>query len=179
MDKKRSKGVTFLGWFFIVTSLLSMLTLLSPKHYIKLQGSLYNQIEFLYFTIVPFFCLFAGIYILKLKNWARKLGILIYSVSLVFTITQFIFIGSSMQKESFREFMQEGMGLKIEAQKQEIIKKYKPEYQQEAIQNREKMSNVIIEVLPIFLYVIMSLVIVWNAFIIYFFTRPKVKEQFT
>ena len=178
MEKKKPDGIIFLGWFFIITSALTLLGLLSPKHYAKLQGNLYYQTEFLYFTIIPFLVLFAGIHILKLKNWARKLIIIIYSISLVFTLMQLLFISSNIQGGSYYKFMQKSMNSKIEAQKREIATKYKPEYQQEAAKKIEKMSNTIIETLPVFLYVLMGLAMIWNACIIYYFTRPKVKEMF-
>ena len=136
MEKKRSKGVTFLSWFFIVLGLFnsarwlyfifenwSMDALPSPFFY-----------SILLILLISIAGVVGGIGMLKLIPWARKL---------IITITIFpIFLAALI-------------GLKRVFTGESIIKRMPEE--------------------GIFLIIF---VIVYIVAVIYFLTRPKVKEQF-
>ena len=124
MEKKRSKGITILGWYFIIFSIFGFLGNLyffigTPPLEILLKWL------FLVQALGSLLLLFIGINILKLKELWRKIAICYFAYILLLIIS-------------------------ISFYSKDII------------------TTLLKHVLEI---------IIWS-FIIYFITRPKVKEQF-
>ena len=164
MEKKRSKGVTFWGWVYIVFSIIGLLGAVNPQQQIKLFG-----IGFFLFGIV--LCaanLICGIFILKLNETARKAAILLGIVSIILIPIE---LKPALNYKNNEDYYTK--------RKQQIIEQVKPEYQQKALVDLEKMKETGKKILPIFLIVFVGFpLLIFEALPIYFFTRPKVKEQF-
>jgi hypothetical protein len=82
MANKRSKGVTFCCWFFIISSALGFLTFVDVKFVqqeIKSFGVGYSLYIFL--SCVAY--LICGIYLLKLRETARKAVIILGLLSII------------------------------------------------------------------------------------------------
>ncbi|MGD0336517.1 MAG: hypothetical protein ABSB18_05390 [Candidatus Omnitrophota bacterium] len=134
MEDKRSKGITNFGMFIIICALSSLFSRL-----IESRLTIYP-------AILAILLLILGIYILKLKEWARKAIIYysIYSIISVFFIMVAYKLGLPLRGSDLRD----------------ITATYQT---------------------PVMKIVVISVLIITNLLsllIIYFFTRPKVKEQF-
>lgn len=181
--KKRSVGVTIMGVMLIVWASFEILGLLNFKEYVanclRFETGLMGYIKIVYGVIGTIAGLIAGIYILKLRNWARKLIIALGIIAICFTAWE-IYRDSSNQRsiKDLRIFLEEKMDEEMDAIVQKSVEKLKPEYQEEHIQKQKTMINTIVEFIPIFYYVALAVIFLWNLLIIFFFTRPKVKEQF-
>ena len=128
----RSKGVTNFGAFFIIIALYGFFASL-----LKSQLTVYGVITYIVLLVL-------GIYILKLKEWARKGIIYWYIISVPLSMVMF--------------------WLNL------------PEVNNKL---RERGLNQLSSLSTVGLFIISSLIIISvAAIIIYFFTRPKVKEQF-
>ncbi len=166
------------GWIFIIFASLGLLIGLS---YRPLSVSL-DKLTFyrLYFFFTAFFGLIAGIFILNLKEWARKLEIVLRLLAIGFLIF------SSIGIVSMKKIIDSGETMPIakkafDYKMQEKVKMYKPEYQQEALNKYEKVERLyyaFIKKMPMFVLIFLSILLVWHISIIYFFTRPQVKAQF-
>lgn len=163
MKKKRSKGVTFWGWVFIIFNIIGLLGVINPAY------QKYYGVGILIIGIVSCVAyLICGIYILKLNEYARKaaifLGIIsVFSMPLLFKPVLNIPISEDYDAKA----------------KQRITEQLKPEYQQKALENLEKSKELFRKALPIIFIVIFGVpCLIFELIPIYFFTRPKVKEQF-
>ena len=92
MRNKRSRGVTFFGWFFIIVSILSILTTFDVKATRRLIQD-YGFLFSLFSLLADMAYLVAGIYLLKLSEIARKSIILLGIISLIAVPYFFIFDG--------------------------------------------------------------------------------------
>jgi len=164
MENKRSKGVTFWGWVYIIFSIIGLLGAINPQQQIKFIG-----IGIFFFSIV--LCaanLICGIFILKLNETARKAAILLGIVSILLNPIYLKLTLNSLNNED-----------PYTKRKQWIVEQVKPEYQQKQLANLEKTKEMSKKFLPIFLIVLFGVpLMIFEAIPIYFFTRPKVKEQF-
>lgn len=154
MERKRSKGVTVLGVLTIIFSLTSI-----PAWNYKDFSTIYNSfphfiilILFIYTILYVPLGIIAGIGILKLNNIARKLAITITAINL------FIFVLTVFGLDGIKAFIQK-------------------EYQ------GVNLTNIIPEAtfLNICLGVIyfgFTIGFIYEIIYLYFFTRPKIKEQF-
>ena len=66
----------------------------------------------------------------------------------------------------------------VEQNKQEILQKYKPEYQQEKLREYENAIRASGKFMPYFMYFMIILATAWSLFVIIYLTRHKIKEQF-
>ncbi|MFC1592502.1 hypothetical protein ACFL4C_00605 [Candidatus Omnitrophota bacterium] len=163
MEKKRSKGVTFWGWVFIIFAIPSLLQAINPQQCIQTQG-----IGILYLSLIMSVAyLICGVFVLKLNETARKAAIF-------FGIISILSIPFYMKPALNAENYNYGYAKK----KQMIIEQMKPEYQQKALEDLEEVKQVSKKVLPILVIVLSGFILVFELIPIYFFTRPKVKEQF-
>lgn len=152
MEKKRSIGVTIFACFFIIGGIASIIGILKPKNPslpIQLQPGMPTIILGYISTMLSLIC---GIYLLKLKSWARKLAIILCVVHLI-TIPLFLKILSPIN---------------IEAMRSAMAARGATEMQQKQF---EPFASLL-------LMIVAAISIIWNLSIVYFFTRTKVKEQF-
>lgn len=70
IEHKRSRGVTLLAWFIITTSVIGLFGNAS-------SGPLNSKLSIYFYWIILPLSIISGIFILKLKNWARVLTIFI------------------------------------------------------------------------------------------------------
>ncbi len=127
MEKKRSQGVTIFAWLVIIGSILN-LVLNSAASDVNTQISVY-----FYYLVSPI-SIIIGIYLLKLKDWAR-IGIIAVSIM---------------------------VGVETIVTTPYCLNKLQSTYPRTG--------------LPFIMAVLISLG--FNCGLIYYFTRPTVKEQF-
>lgn len=170
MKKVRSTGVTVFGWVFIIGSILSFLQIINPRSISEIitKSGIPAYLAYFGSFIMAALNMLCGVYLLRLRPWARVLAIAlclfsIFSFPVVFKSGVNL---SNIEDEAFKR------------QEQIIYEKYKPDYQKEAMENLERSKEITKKSLPVVFALIMGMGLVWNLGIIYFFTRSKVKEQF-
>ena len=164
MDVKRSKGVTFWGWVFIISGILGILKAQNPRQAIQFYG----VAIFFVGLILSAVALGCGIFILKLNERARIIAIISCLLGVLLIPVYLKPIVKQLSSEDF-----------YKQQKQRIVEQMKPEYQQEALENLEKAREVNKTGLPILIVVLSGVpFLLFELIPIYFFTRPKVMEQF-
>jgi hypothetical protein len=169
MEKKRSRGVTLVGWLAIVMGIFGILGSISPRHYFAMMGN--RAFSYLGYAISMIFSvatLSCGIYILKLKTWARKLAIVLCAVSIITILIQY----NPKQAKLIADQA-------YSQQEQTIREEYKPEYQEKALERLRQAKLASDKIFPIFFFSTAAFAVGLNLLIVYFFTRPKVKEQFS
>ena len=130
MEKKRSIGITLFSIYFIIISVGSLIL-------IQLKPSWFISLHRYYYVICDIALLILTVYILQLKEWARR-GVIYFQILNV--VLNLIFI---VQQGMLPEKYPVATGLRV----------------------------------LVFISPIIALGV--GAFvIIYFFTRPKIKEQF-
>ena len=139
MEKKRSKGVTIFGIFFIFGSIAGLFTSGFNLFILDLDKTIV-----FYTFISSILLLILGINILRLKEWARK-GTIYYHIA---TTLIGIYLSPLISNQSAIRLKNLGVT-------------------QKEIPDITTTSNFAL-IIPILLTLI----------VIYFFTRPKVKEQF-
>jgi hypothetical protein len=163
MDKERSKGVTFWGWLFIISSIISLFQQISPKQQIQSFG-----IGIFVFTVVVSLgFLICGIFILKLNETARKTAILLCVISI---LSMPVYIRQIVKVAKSEDF--------YTIAKQRIIEQTKPEYQPQALERLEKSREQGKKALSTVITAIVVLWLIFELIPIYFFTRAPIKEQF-
>ena len=171
MDKKRSIGVTIFGWWFIIGGILGSLAVINPQQCIKIYG----MGIFLFGITISVVTLACGVFILKLNSKARKLAIIICLIGIIsvpFYIKPALKpINSLLDSEGYFR------------QREKMILNYlKPEHQEDALKQLEIMKEISEKKIPIFRIILLTVVLgtffLVELIPIYFFTRPKVKEQF-
>lgn len=164
MDVKRSKGVTFLGWMFIISGILGILRALNPQQEIQFYGIAI----FLVGLILSMVTLGCGVFILKLNERARIIAIISCLLGVLLIPVYLKPIIKQLSSEDF-----------YKQQKQRIVEQMKPEYQQKALENLEKAREINKKGQPILIVVLFGLpLFIFELIPVYFFTRPKVMEQF-
>jgi hypothetical protein len=150
VEKKRSVGVTIFACFFIIGGILTIIGIVKPKN-----ASLHIQRgmpSIILGYISAIFDLICGIYLLKLKSWARKLAIILGAAHLI-PMLLFLKIAGPINTEVMKSTM--------------VARGY--------TQMQQKQFDSFASTV---LMIVVAIGIIWNLSIIYFFTRPKVKEQF-
>ena len=165
MEKKRSKGVTFWGWIFIIFGIIGVLGVLNPQQTIKLYG----QGLFFLGIVLSIANLITGIFVLKLNETARKTVIILGVISIILIPFRFAPVFKSSYNQEY-----------YAKKKQYIIEKIKPEYQQKALDDLDRVNKSGEKVLPIIIIIFFGVsILILEVPPIVFFTRPKVKEQFS
>jgi hypothetical protein len=82
MEKKRSKGVTFWAWVFIILSIMGLVPFV-----LDFQGAIqsYGTYFGLYSMLSAILYLICGVYLLKLNEMARKAVIWLGIISIILT----------------------------------------------------------------------------------------------
>lgn len=171
MSKKRSIGVTIFGWWYIIAGALGLLNLpiiLVIKS--MSSGFPYMRSAFMEQFMGPFYILYvlavtiasliAGIGLLKLKPWARKLVIIICLVGMVYSI----FVSGQILMHS-SEFVE------MSIPSSELSKGVSP-----AMIEATKSFTQAIMIVSMIIGTLFGLGFV--IFIIWFFNRKSVIEQF-
>ncbi len=173
MDYKRSKGVTFWAWFFIVTSVYAILS--SMRHIGK--PSLHEWMLGIVMTVAYVVC---GVMLLQLKESARKAVIILGIISIFLCLFDF---SKAISKYSSSNIQPGAYDSYYAKEEKRIVEQVKPEYQQAQLEKLREKKDFGKKAIPIFWRTLVG-VLVGSAIMIdlasiYFFTRPKVKEQFT
>ncbi|MFH1458645.1 MAG: hypothetical protein ABIG31_05755 [Candidatus Omnitrophota bacterium] len=170
MEKKRSKGVTFWAWFFIVSNLIELLPVINLKQ----QLTTYNNIVPIYHIVMLFFTvvislasIICGIYLLRLNDYARK-SVIVLGITSIILMPFFLMSG----------LKQINSGDLFEKQKQVSMEQNKSESLQKVWEDLERSKEFFRIVFSILAIVVFGLRLIFILIPIYFFTRPKVKEQF-
>jgi hypothetical protein len=163
MGKQRSKGVTFWGWLFIVSGIIGLLGPINPQQQIILYGT---GIFFIGVALSAA-TLICGIFILKLNETARKVAI---ALGIIGTILIPFYLRPIFELRNSDELLLKS--------KQRIIEQVKPELQQKALDELEQDRGIAKNVVLIIVALLGIPLLILELMPIYFFTRPKVKEQF-
>ncbi|MFA5148195.1 MAG: hypothetical protein WC491_03610 [Candidatus Omnitrophota bacterium] len=161
MEKKRSKGVTFWGWAFIIFSILGLFFTIRYKPEAQIYGIGSNIIMNVAYLI-------CGVFILKLNEIARKVVIVLSIIGIFLIPINLKPIIDKTNSES-----------NYINQKIVIAEQMKPEFQQKALEQLERRREMSKKYGPIILMVLFGTPsLIYCLVVLYFFTRPKVKEQF-
>ena len=167
MEKERSLGVAVFGWVFIIGGVWGILGKISAA----MRVSAMVDVKYILAFVISALSLTCGIYLLKLKPWARQLAMVLAGVNIIYTLIIF----NNLAKTDYSKMMDYAS----KKQEQMIQEQYKPEYQKKALEAFEKQKQAAEKAMPIVYGVTIGVTFIWNMIIIFFFTRPKVKEQFT
>lgn len=165
MKKKRSIGVAFFGWLSIVSGVSGFFMELNPMGNVRIYGTGLSFLNIV-LCLASFIC---GIFILDLNSKARKAIIYLCLLTIVLIPIYLLPLSKSFNFETY-----------YQKKKQIILEQLKPEYQQKALEALEERRNVSKKMAPIVLMIILG--VPWallELIPVYFFTRPKVKEQFS
>jgi len=164
MKKERSKGVTFWGWVFMASGIFGLLGALNPKEQIQLYG-LGIFIVGLFLSAATFGC---GLYILKLNEGARRLAIFTCFCSILMVPIYLRPVSKDLQSDEFWQ-----------KQKQVVMQKVKPQDQDKALAEFVKIEEAGKKGKLDFVFFILAMPFVLIELVpVYFFTRPKVRNQF-
>lgn len=175
-------GVTFLSVTFIIACIMALYGTINPSRGVFqfLQASVdsgigqraaaitfYPSLRIIFSIFIPILCFIAGIFMFKLENWARKLAIAIC----LFSIPVNIYGVGFLYNENFKA--------QIIFEKQEILEKYQGV---ERARRMEFLNNGIAKVrkthMPFTIIGFAAIILLCNSGIVYYLTRPKVKQQF-
>ena len=174
MEKKRSKGITIFSWLIIIWSILSLASNKAAKEANPL-------IPYYFYFIIFSASIVIGVYLLKLKQWARIaiiiISILVMAESLATAPYDFR-EGQKVFSEAFEKSFEEGFEKSVKAAKEKFrIKSVKIGISEiEADKKKALKSAMPFATTTIIILLLLSLG--FNCGVVYYFTRPKVKEQF-
>lgn len=168
-QRKRSIGITIFAWFFIITSFIALVFGIPYNQYTESYPFLSKIILIclsFYFTTLSIIYIIAGINLLRLKEWSRKLIIALQIVVLMMSI--FVFYPLSHRPEAKAQ-LKITVGKVWERMSKDRKLKYasKAEYITDQVQRVNSMQP---------LSRVMSFL--YCGLILLFFTRSKIKEQF-
>ena len=157
MKNKRSKGVTFWAWVFIIASVFGLLDIgINFRDQLNFGLAIYTVLSCIAYLI-------CGIFLLQLKEPARKAAIYLGIISII----ALPFLPAAMSP-AFEKLYTES--------EKELLEQIKPEYQASALERLRKDNEAVKKIAP---FMAIGIMLILEALPIYFFTRPKVKEQFT
>lgn len=165
MERKRSKGVTFWAWFFIISSIWVLFHVLSNA---QNQIQLYGIGLFVLGIISSIVYLIAGFSLFKLKEIGRIVAIFLSVISISSIPFYLMHVSKRVNFDD------------VYAKKEKmIVEQFKSEYQQAELEKLQKVKKAVSRAMPIFVFGIVGLpFLIIELLPIYFFTRPKVREQF-
>ena len=96
-ETKRTKGVTVLGWLFIISSMVAIVSVFTLKNRLVAYGAAHFELPDSYYYVVQTFtvlnmiaCFVAGIGLLRTLGWARILTLIITLLSFLYNIGFYI-----------------------------------------------------------------------------------------
>ena len=171
MKKRRSKGVVIFAWSFIIFNAVGFFTAGSPFKNFPSLSRLVLSIILLYIICYNIAGIIVGVNLLKQKEWSRRiiviLAILGIAHMILFVPLKYITIEKQRSDprtiamlEQQYDFMPEATRLRMNLSRGEFI------------DTSIKIGHVIMGISSLVL-------IVYVLLILFFFTRPKIKEQFS
>ena len=171
MEKKRSVGIAVFAWLIIIGSALGIL---HSKAGWELNHIISN---YMYLILLFPLSIVVAIFLLKLENWARLAIIAISLIVAAESVITMPYVLRQMDEYSMVE-IEESFYKGLEAGKKHK-KPGTPELtEQQAEEAIEKAMQVAKKAMQVMVTIMITLSIAFNCAVIYFFTRPKVKEQF-
>lgn len=169
MEKKRPVWVTIFAILFIIGGLLSLLSALDIKSYLSDFNMGILTFPLYALTVaVPISSVIAGIFLFKLKPWARKL-VIIMTITNIVLMLNFIKLPAIMNTNMENDFARQEIRIKAQL---------KPESQEKALEQLKIDRQLGKKAVMMIVWILFSLSLAWNLIVIFYFTRPKVKEQF-
>lgn len=158
MERKRSRGVTIFAWLMIILNIIVLLSSFDFKTMFECFKSFPRLLIWgmvFYGIISSLLGIFSGFGLLRLKDLARQIGIVINSIDLLFGLPVFFFSLNDIMQYSYNSAVstiaKSPTGLDI-----------------------NMVTNSIFYSIIFMSWVLFIL----SLSFIYFFTRPKIKEQF-
>ncbi|MFA5114700.1 MAG: hypothetical protein WC469_01360 [Candidatus Omnitrophota bacterium] len=169
MEAKRPLGITVLGWLFIIAGAFGLSgVIINAGGYPHIARMEFRaSLMLLLNGALALASIACGAFLLKLKSWARKLAIILCLANIGVALANFRLAPALLKNQ--QEF---------EKNEQLIRQRYKPEYQQEALEEYRRIKQASDKVLPVILGIMAALPIAWNAVVIYYLSRPKLQEKF-
>lgn len=178
MRKEAALGIKVIGIWFVVSGALGVLSLLDMRSfYLNNTGAFpfpYSHIRLVTDSLIPVFSLVGGIYLLKLKEWGRRFILAVCMLNLILVAVSFVPFSGRNIFVSLKEYTEKN----YEAQKQEVVQRYKDEYQQEALQKLEQSHQITVSSLPGILVFLISLSILWNSWVIFYLVKGNGRLSF-
>ena len=178
MEKKLTGALRLIGGWFIISGALGVLSLLDLRAFyqnnIKAFQFPYSYIRMATDAVIPLFALVGGFYLIKLKEWGRKFIIGVCALNLLLILVSFIPFSGRNMLASLKEYTEQS----YEIQKQEVTKRYKPEFQQDALQKLEQSRQLTMSSLPVLLYVLLSISVSWHSWVIFYLNDGSRKMLF-
>ncbi|MCF7873995.1 MAG: hypothetical protein K9L84_04720 [Candidatus Omnitrophica bacterium] len=177
MKKKKPIGINILGWLLVISGIIMILRFINGT-----QIKVFKNIEVVNFknmfyywwnSLSPIVGLIAGIALIKSKKWGRNLVLILFVTSTILVVAN--------MKNRFIETKQSILASEqadFEQRKSEIEKKYKPDQQEESIEQLKQIYQKRERMLPVIGGVLFGMILLWNmVFLVYFF-RPKIRRYF-
>ena len=171
MRKEIALGIKVIGIWFIISGVTGVFSLLDMRaFYLNNTGAFpfpYSHIRLFTDSLLPVLSLVGGIYLLKLKEWGRRFILAVCFLNLILVAVSFVPFSGRNVFVSLKEYTEKN----YEAQKQEVLRRYKAEYLQQALQKLEQSHRVTVSSLPGILVFLLSLSILWNSWVIFYLMR--------
>ena len=177
MKKRKSPGVSLFAFSFIVFSICWTLLMVVSTYY-GLLPDIYVISAFIYTLLLGCAGVLAGLGVLVLRPWARRLIIILAMIGILSRVV-FMPVGNAMMKKDYeltRERTEESLKwarmLKKKGKIKDIMGPALSVAFSEAFMNVEEKINNIIG------YSVETINILYLLLVLVFFTRHRVKEQF-
>ncbi len=183
--QKRSTGITILGALIIISCLALLFLAVNPKPYLELYVKPLGIFLYALAIVFTLFEIILGINILLLKEWARKFIVILNAAYIVF-----LCLTPLMQNDRFLTYYEQRyrQRLQLVLSEQKIrmekiplkgqggIKKYiAVPLETQFIINDNALKKAVTQAIFIIYIIFLS----WYLFMLFFFTRAKVKQQFS
>ena len=169
MEGKRPLGVSVLGWFFIVAGAFGFSGILvnakDYPHFLRMEFR--ASLMFLLSGMLAIAGIACGVFLLRLRAWARKLAIILCLANIALALANFRL--APLKAKNQQAF---------EKNEQLIRERYKPQYQEQALEEYRKIKEAGDKALPVVLGFMVAFQIAWNSAIIYYLSRPRIQEYF-
>lgn len=168
--KKKPDGIMVFGVLIIIGSVFSLLS--------AREGWKYNPVvsNYLYLIVLPL-AIVAAVFLLKLKNWARIVIIAISVIVLVETIITVPHVLAVAKKYAISGFDKISFAdLEKNRQRTRPDSPKLTEEQTEAVV--QKIKQVAEKAILWVFKILITLSAIFNCLVIYYFSLPRVKEQF-
>jgi len=164
MKKKRSKGVTIFAWSFIIFNILGLLTVGNLKKLTFLSD--FNIFAVILYSIAySIVGIVAGVNVLQLKEWSKKL---IIALAILGIVDMVIFVPISHKSIEISKTDPKTIEV-LEEQYNRMPEDYMP---------KDKFMDLSTRIGHVMIGIIEIIVAIYLALMLLFFTRPKVKRQF-